>query len=62
MPERANAGAVPRALASRHRSRAANGKLGRSGLGLTVSPDGKTILFTRFVGEGSDLMMIENFH
>ena len=29
--------------------------------GLTVSPDGKTILYTRGVGEGSDLMMIENF-
>jgi serine/threonine protein kinase/Tol biopolymer transport system component len=31
------------------------------GDGLTVSPDGKTILFTKSVGEGSDLMMIENF-
>ena len=29
--------------------------------GLTVSPDGKTILYTRRVREGSDLMMIENF-
>jgi Tol biopolymer transport system component len=28
---------------------------------LTVSPDGKTILYTKQVGEGSDLMMIENF-
>jgi Tol biopolymer transport system component len=38
------------------------GKLDRTdGAGLTVSPDGKTILFTRNVGEGSDLMMIENF-
>ena len=38
--------------------------LGRPGLeagGLTVSPDGKTALFTRASGEGSDLMMIENF-
>jgi Tol biopolymer transport system component len=31
------------------------------GAGLTVSPDGKTILFTKVGGEGSDLMMIENF-
>ena len=38
------------------------GKLERAeGTGFTVSPDGKTILFTRLVGEGSDLMMIENF-
>jgi len=29
--------------------------------GITVSPDGKTILYTKLVGEGSDLMMIENF-
>lgn len=29
--------------------------------GLTVSPDGKTILYTRRVREGSDLMMIEDF-
>jgi serine/threonine protein kinase len=29
--------------------------------GLTVSPDGKTIIYSRIVGEGSDLMMIENF-
>jgi len=29
--------------------------------GLTVSADGKTILFTREVGQGSDLMLIENF-
>jgi Tol biopolymer transport system component/predicted Ser/Thr protein kinase len=31
-----------------------------SGL-FTVSPDGKTILLSKFVGEGSDLMLIENF-
>ncbi len=38
------------------------GKLDRAaGAGLTVSPDGKTILFTKIVGQGSDLMMIENF-
>jgi hypothetical protein len=29
--------------------------------GLTVSADGKTILFTREVGQGSDVMLIENF-
>ena len=29
--------------------------------GLTVSPDGKTILYTRLVNEGTDLMLIENF-
>jgi Tol biopolymer transport system component/serine/threonine protein kinase len=29
--------------------------------GFTVSPDGKTILYTKVVGEGSDLMLIENF-
>ncbi len=30
-------------------------------LGLTVSPDRKTILFTRTVKSGADLMMIDNF-
>jgi len=29
--------------------------------GLTVSPDGKTILYMKLGGEGSDLMMIEDF-
>jgi Tol biopolymer transport system component len=38
------------------------GKLeGYDGNGLTASPDGKTILYSKLVGEGSDLMMIENF-
>jgi Tol biopolymer transport system component len=38
------------------------GNLDRTeGAGLSVSPDGKTILFTKSVGLGSDLMMIENF-
>lgn len=30
-------------------------------LGLTVSPDGKTILYARFNPAGADLMMVENF-
>lgn len=30
-------------------------------LGLAVSPDGKTILYARFVAGGSDLMMLEHF-
>ena len=29
--------------------------------GLAVSPDGRTILYTKRVGSGSDLMLIENF-
>jgi WD40-like Beta Propeller Repeat len=38
------------------------GKLDRAeNTGFTVSPDGKTILYTRQVGEGLDLMMIDNF-
>ena len=37
------------------------GKLDNGGGGIAVSPDGKTILYTKWVGEGSDLMMIENF-
>jgi serine/threonine protein kinase len=38
------------------------GKLERAvPAGLTVSPDGKTILFAKLSAEGSDLMMIENF-
>jgi Tol biopolymer transport system component len=30
-------------------------------LGMTVSQDGRTILFAKWVAEGADLMMIENF-
>jgi len=30
-------------------------------LGLSVSPDGETILYARFVEHGSDLMMLEKF-
>jgi Tol biopolymer transport system component/predicted Ser/Thr protein kinase len=30
-------------------------------LGFTVSPDGKTILYSKLENQGSDLMMIENF-
>jgi hypothetical protein len=37
------------------------GKLADTPHGFTVSPDGKTILYTRELGEGSDLMMIEDF-
>ena len=37
------------------------GNLETGGGGLTVSPDGKTILYAKAVGEGSDLMLIENF-
>jgi Tol biopolymer transport system component len=37
------------------------GTLERPGAGLTVSADGKTILYTRYAGEGSDLWLIENF-
>ena len=29
---------------------------------LAVSPDSRTILFTRIVGVGNDLMMIDSFH
>jgi Tol biopolymer transport system component len=31
------------------------------GLGLSISPDRKRILFTKFVSGGADLMLIENF-
>ena len=37
------------------------GKLDQAWRGLTVSPDGTTILYTKLVGEATDLMMIENF-
>jgi hypothetical protein len=37
------------------------GTLERPFQGLAVSTDRKTILFARVVGEGSDLMLIENF-
>jgi len=37
------------------------GRLEQTFLGLTISPDGKTILYTKFESQGSDLMMIENF-
>ena len=36
------------------------GNLGRALGDLTVSPDGKTILFSKDVGQGADLLMIEN--
>ncbi len=37
------------------------GTLERPGEGLTVSADGKTILYPKVVGEGSDLVLVENF-
>ncbi|PYQ15274.1 MAG: hypothetical protein DMF79_19995 [Acidobacteria bacterium] len=37
------------------------GKLEKALLGFTVSPDGRTILYTKYVAQGADLMMIENF-
>jgi Tol biopolymer transport system component len=37
------------------------GKVGGASGGLAISPDGRTILYTKEVGSGSDLMMIENF-
>jgi hypothetical protein len=33
----------------------------RSGLGLSVSPDGRVVIFTSLDSPSSDLMMIENF-
>jgi Tol biopolymer transport system component len=35
--------------------------LGVVGLGLTVSPDGRTILFSRVTSSVNDLMLVENF-
>lgn len=37
------------------------GRMERSAEQLTVSPDGRTLLYARFAGEGSDLVLIENF-
>jgi serine/threonine protein kinase len=37
------------------------GKLDKPFLGVTVSPDGKTILYTKWESRVSELMMIENF-
>ena len=35
--------------------------LGAVRLGLTVSPDGRTILYTRMDSSVDDLMLVENF-
>jgi Tol biopolymer transport system component len=43
------------------RSRIVSAIEGPPGLGLSVSPNRKTILFTKFVSAGADLMLIENF-
>ena len=31
-------------------------------VGLTISPDGRTLLYDRWDQLGSDLMLVENFH
>jgi hypothetical protein len=43
------------------RSRIVSATEGGPGLGLSVSRNRKTILFTKFVSAGADLMLIENF-
>jgi len=53
---------VPPAAGSHDRARSAARDAERPlGSGLTVSNDGKTILFTKMIGEGRDLVLIENF-
>jgi hypothetical protein len=37
------------------------GSQGSPFLGLSVSPDGKSILYSRSVNDDTDLMLIENF-
>jgi hypothetical protein len=33
-----------------------------AGIKIAVSPDGRTILYPQFDQQGSDLMLVENFH
>jgi eukaryotic-like serine/threonine-protein kinase len=35
--------------------------VGKADFGLTVTPDGREVLFSRILQEGSDLMLVENF-
>jgi eukaryotic-like serine/threonine-protein kinase len=46
---------------STERSRIVAGNLGEVGFGLTASPDGRTILYTRFDSSIDDLMLADNF-
>jgi Tol biopolymer transport system component/predicted Ser/Thr protein kinase len=46
---------------STRRDRPVGSLEGVYGIGFSASPDGKTILYTRQTGEGSDLVLIENF-
>jgi hypothetical protein len=35
--------------------------VGKPDFGLTLTPNGREVLFSRFLQEGSDLMLVENF-
>lgn len=51
----------PRTGKDREVGRLEEYQIGNLTAGLAVAPDGKTILYSRVVSSGSDLMMIENF-